>query len=207
MAVSRTDCGLAADQQRVRSRPPSLSGHSSAPHPGSACRLRQAPEGRSASLRDGPPAHPSPAGLLIGPYHQLWRIEKSFRMSEHGLRARPIYHHKRESIEAHLAVVFAALAVTHYSRGAPAGRSSSSSGPRAPTVPSRSEHKARFSPSKTPPPPAYETPSPRSADRELHTDLSKVGYDELSDLVLRGQVGDRAPSRRAAESFSGGIPG
>jgi hypothetical protein len=27
-------------------------------------------------------------------------------------RARPIYHHKRESIEAHLAVVFAALAVT-----------------------------------------------------------------------------------------------
>jgi hypothetical protein len=27
--------------------------------------------------------------------------------------ARPIYHHKHDSIEAHLAVVFAALAVTH----------------------------------------------------------------------------------------------
>jgi hypothetical protein len=35
------------------------------------------------------------------------------RMSKHDLQARPIYHHKRESIEAHLAVVFAALAVTH----------------------------------------------------------------------------------------------
>lgn len=47
-------------------------------------------------------------------YHQLWRIEKSFRMSKHDLRARPIYHHKRESIEAHLTIVFAALAVTHW---------------------------------------------------------------------------------------------
>jgi transposase len=50
---------------------------------------------------------------VIGAYHQLWRIERSFRMSKHDLQARPIYHHKRESIEAHLAVVFAALAVTH----------------------------------------------------------------------------------------------
>jgi hypothetical protein len=52
--------------------------------------------------------------FVIGAYHQLWRIEKSFRMSKHDLRARPIYHHKRESIEAHLNVVFAALAVTHH---------------------------------------------------------------------------------------------
>jgi hypothetical protein len=51
---------------------------------------------------------------VIGAYHQLWRIEKSFRMSKDDLQARPIYHHKRESIEAHLAVVFAALAVTHH---------------------------------------------------------------------------------------------
>jgi hypothetical protein len=54
------------------------------------------------------------AEFVIGAYHQLWRIEKSFRMSKHDLRARPIYHHKRESIQAHLAVVFAALAVTHH---------------------------------------------------------------------------------------------
>ena len=50
--------------------------------------------------------------FVIGAYHQLWHVEKSFRMSKHDLRARPIYHHKRESIEAHLNIVFAALAIT-----------------------------------------------------------------------------------------------
>ena len=35
-------------------------------------------------------------------------------MSKHDLQARPIYHHKRESIEAHLSIVFAALAVSHW---------------------------------------------------------------------------------------------
>jgi hypothetical protein len=32
-------------------------------------------------------------------------------MSKHDLAARPIYHHKRESMDAHLTIVFAALAV------------------------------------------------------------------------------------------------
>jgi len=40
------------------------------------------------------------------------RVSKSFRMSMHDLAARPIYHHKRASIEAHLTIVFAALAVS-----------------------------------------------------------------------------------------------
>ena len=31
-------------------------------------------------------------------------------MSKHDLRARPIYHHTRDSIEAHLSIVFAAMA-------------------------------------------------------------------------------------------------
>ena len=35
-------------------------------------------------------------------------------MSKHDLQARPIYHHLRESIEAHLTIVFAAMAVGHY---------------------------------------------------------------------------------------------
>jgi hypothetical protein len=52
--------------------------------------------------------------FVIDAYHQLWRIEKSFRMSKHDLQARPIYHHLRESIEAHLTIVFATLAVTHW---------------------------------------------------------------------------------------------
>jgi hypothetical protein len=50
--------------------------------------------------------------FVMGAYHQLWQIEKSFRMSKSDLRARPIYHHKRDSIEAHLTVVMAALAVS-----------------------------------------------------------------------------------------------
>jgi len=32
-------------------------------------------------------------------------------MSKSDLKARPIFHHKRDSIEAHLTVVFAALAI------------------------------------------------------------------------------------------------
>lgn len=48
---------------------------------------------------------------VINYYHQLWRVEQSFRMSKHDLRARPIFHHKREAIEAHLTVVLAALAI------------------------------------------------------------------------------------------------
>ena len=52
--------------------------------------------------------------FVIDAYHQLWRIEKSFRMSKHDLQARPIYQYKRESIEAHLSIVFAAMAISHW---------------------------------------------------------------------------------------------
>ena len=54
------------------------------------------------------------SAFVIDAYHQLWHIEKAFRMSKHDLAARPIYHHLRESIEAHLSIVVAALAVSHY---------------------------------------------------------------------------------------------
>ncbi|BCQ07396.1 IS1634 family transposase [Mycobacterium heckeshornense] len=54
------------------------------------------------------------AEFVIAVYHQLWHIEKAFRMSKHDLQARPIYHHLRESIEAHLSIVVAAMAVGHY---------------------------------------------------------------------------------------------
>jgi hypothetical protein len=58
---------------------------------------------------------PSPTPeFVMGAYHQLWQIEKSFRMSKSDLRARPIYHHKRDSIEAHLTIVMAALAVSRW---------------------------------------------------------------------------------------------
>ena len=45
------------------------------------------------------------ADFVIGAYHRLFQIERSFRMSKHEL----IFQHTRESIEAHLTVVFAAL--------------------------------------------------------------------------------------------------
>jgi transposase len=41
-------------------------------------------------------------------------LERSFRMAKSDLQARPIYHHKRDSIEAHLSIVFAALAVSRW---------------------------------------------------------------------------------------------
>jgi transposase len=52
------------------------------------------------------------AQFAIDSYHQLWHVEKSFRMSKHDLRARPIYHHTKDSIQAHLTIVFAALAIS-----------------------------------------------------------------------------------------------
>jgi hypothetical protein len=35
-------------------------------------------------------------------------------MARSDLQARPIYHHKRDPIEAHLTIVFAALAVSRW---------------------------------------------------------------------------------------------
>ena len=55
-----------------------------------------------------------PASFVIDAYHQLWRIEKAFRMCKHDRQAHPIYHRTRDSIEAHLTVVFAAMAVSHW---------------------------------------------------------------------------------------------
>ena len=51
---------------------------------------------------------------VISAYHDLWQVEKSFRMAKSDLRARPIFHRTRDSIEAHLTVVFAALAVSRH---------------------------------------------------------------------------------------------
>jgi len=52
-----------------------------------------------------------PAGEVIASYHDLWHVEQSFRMSKSDLAARPIYHRLKDSIEAHLTVVFTALAI------------------------------------------------------------------------------------------------
>lgn len=53
------------------------------------------------------------AAEVIGKYHDLWHVERSFRMSKTDLEARPMFHRTREAIEAHLTIVFTALAVAH----------------------------------------------------------------------------------------------
>lgn len=49
---------------------------------------------------------------VIASYHDLWRIEQSFRMSKTDLAARPMFVRTRDAIDAHLTVVFSALAVS-----------------------------------------------------------------------------------------------
>jgi Transposase DDE domain len=71
-------------------------------------------KGYKTNLAATPDGEPVTADFVISSYHELWRIEKSFRMSKSDLQARPVYHRKRDSIEAHLSVVFAALAVTRW---------------------------------------------------------------------------------------------
>jgi len=67
----------------------------------------------------GCPGRPVPDGVtpvdpltVIDSYHQLFEVERSFRMSKTDLRARPMFSHIRDSIEAHLTMVMAALAVS-----------------------------------------------------------------------------------------------
>ena len=50
-------------------------------------------------------------GEVISSYHDLWHVEQSFRMSKTDLRARPMFARTRDAIDAHLTIVFAALAV------------------------------------------------------------------------------------------------
>ena len=49
---------------------------------------------------------------VIACYHQLFQVEKTFRMAKSDLRARPIYHRNRDAIEAHLTIVLAALGIS-----------------------------------------------------------------------------------------------
>jgi hypothetical protein len=51
---------------------------------------------------------------VVAAYHSLFEVETSFRMAKSDLRARPIFHHTRDAIEAHLTIVFCALAVARH---------------------------------------------------------------------------------------------
>lgn len=48
---------------------------------------------------------------VVAAYHDLYQVDRSFRMAKSDLAARPMFHRLRESIEP-LTIVFAALAVS-----------------------------------------------------------------------------------------------
>ncbi len=71
-------------------------------------------KGYITNLAACPDGTPVTADFVISSYHQLFQVEKAFRMAKSDLQARPIYAHQRESIEAHLTIVFAAMAVSRW---------------------------------------------------------------------------------------------
>ncbi|WP_299518247.1 hypothetical protein [uncultured Serinicoccus sp.] len=57
------------------------------------------------------PATVLPAAEVIDSCRDLRHVEQTFRMSKNDLRARPLFARRRDSIEAHLTIVLAALAI------------------------------------------------------------------------------------------------
>jgi transposase len=55
--------------------------------------------------------HNLDANQIIDTYHNLWQVEKAFRMSKSDLEIRPVFHRKKESIHAHILIVFVSLVV------------------------------------------------------------------------------------------------
>ena len=55
-----------------------------------------------------------PEVTIIERYHDLWRIEHAFRLTKSDLEARPVFHRLDETIQAHLVIVFAGLAICKY---------------------------------------------------------------------------------------------
>lgn len=51
---------------------------------------------------------------VIERYHDLWRIEKSFRITKSDLEARPVFLRLDKTITCHLVIVFAGLAICRY---------------------------------------------------------------------------------------------
>lgn len=52
-----------------------------------------------------------PAAAVAENYRQLWQIENAFRISKTDLKVRPMHHHLRRRIEAHICIAFVAYAV------------------------------------------------------------------------------------------------
>lgn len=51
---------------------------------------------------------------IVDHYHNLWHVEQAFRIAKSDLAMRPIYHFKKQTIEAHILICFLSLAVCKY---------------------------------------------------------------------------------------------
>jgi transposase len=51
---------------------------------------------------------------IIAHYHSLWHVEQAFRVAKSDIVSRPIFHHKEESIKAHMLICVMALAISKY---------------------------------------------------------------------------------------------
>ena len=130
-------------------------------------------KGYVTNLAACPDGTPVTADFVIGSYHELWNIEKSFRMSKSDLQARPIYHRKRDSIEAHLTIVFAALAVSRWIEARTGWSIRKFVKTAAATAPYRSRPDGRPSPPPIPFPTTSGRPSkPSPTPGQVRTNLS-----------------------------------
>jgi hypothetical protein len=100
-----------------------------------------------------------PGAAVISAYHDLWQVEASFRMTKSDLRALPVFHRQREAIEAHLTVVFAALAIARHLQDTTGVTIKGSCAHSSPCAPSPSASAPRPSP---PPQPSAWMPGPSS---------------------------------------------
>ena len=48
---------------------------------------------------------------IVQHYHDLWRVEQTFRISKSDLKTRPIFHYTHDAIRAHLLICFMALMI------------------------------------------------------------------------------------------------
>ncbi len=52
-----------------------------------------------------------PASQVYAAYHNLWHVERAFRISKAKIEIRPMFHFTRRRIEAHVCICFVALKV------------------------------------------------------------------------------------------------
>ena len=57
------------------------------------------------------------ATTVLSRYRELWKIEAAFRFNKHDLKMRPVYHWKKDRIEAPMVISYLTFAVGHFGAG------------------------------------------------------------------------------------------